>query len=93
MSLTFEWDLSKAKANERKHRVAFEGASTVFGDRLSITVVDPDYSTGEARFVTIGESNQNQLLVVCHTDRGDNIRIISARRATRRERRQYENKD
>jgi uncharacterized DUF497 family protein len=62
----------------------------VFGDPLAVTVADPDHSIGEERFVTIGQSSASQLLVVCHTEQGDNIRIISARRATLRERKNYE---
>lgn len=92
MSLTFEWDQKKAESNLRKHGVSFEEASTVFGDTLSRTIYDPSHSSfREQRFVTIGLSGRNQLLVVVHCDQGKKIRIISARRATRRERRNYEN--
>ena len=92
MSLTFEWDHEKAESNLRKHGVSFEEASTVFRDTLSRTIYDPLHSSfREQRFVTIGLSGRNQLLVVAHCDRGKKIRIISARRATRRERRNYEN--
>ena len=90
MSLLFEWDRAKASRNIRKHRVSFEEAATVFGDPLSRTIEDPQHSAQEERFVTIGGSNQRRLLVVVHTDRGDTIRIISARTATRRERKSYE---
>lgn len=85
----FEWDRDKAAANLRKHRVDFREASTVLHDPLSTTFPDPA-SEGEQRFVTIGTSALGHLLVVAHTDRGDTIRLISARRATRRERRFYE---
>jgi uncharacterized protein len=86
----FEWDPQKAKANIRRHRVSFEEAATVFGDRLSVTIDDPDPSLREQRFVTMGKSTAGALLVVAHTDREDIIRIISARRATRREQKSYE---
>lgn len=90
MPLTFEWDLRKARLNLAKHGVAFEEASTVFGDSLSLTIPDPEHSLTEKRFVTMGRAFNAKLLVVVHTDRGDNIRIISARRASRRERTSYE---
>ena len=90
MSLSFEWDTSKAKANLVKHAVSFEEASTVFGDPLSLTIPDPAHSQVEDRFIVLGQSHQRKLLVVVHTERGDNIRIISARRASRRERKSYE---
>ena len=89
MSLRFEWNGVKAASNARKHGITFEEASTVFGDVFSSTLADPDHSTDEARFVTIGQSVYGRILVVSHTDRGDRIRIISARLATRRERKQY----
>ena len=90
MPLDFEWDDQKAKVNALKHGVTFEEASTVFGDPLSLTIPDPAHSQFEQRFVIIGHSHQRKLLVVVHTERGDSIRIISARRATRRERKTYE---
>jgi uncharacterized DUF497 family protein len=90
MTLAFEWDDDKAKANQRKHRVSFEEASTVFGDPLALTIPDPLHSEEEDRFVTLGESHRRRLLVVVFTERGDKIRIISARAATRRERNDYE---
>jgi uncharacterized DUF497 family protein len=89
VSLTFEWDSNKDASNRRKHRVSFEEAATVFADSRSITVPDPDHSESEERFVQLGLSYRGNLLVVVHTDRGDNIRFISARKATRRERSQY----
>ena len=73
-----------------KHGVSFDEASTVFGDPLAGTIVDPQHSGDEARFVTIGLSTSRRLITVAHAERGDRIRIISARRATRRERRKYE---
>ena len=90
MGLTFEWDKRKAASNLRKHAVTFEEATTVFGDPLSLTVADPLSDRGEHRFVIIGQAHQFRLLVVIHTERGDNIRILSARRATRREKTAYE---
>jgi uncharacterized DUF497 family protein len=85
-----EWDEDKAASNERKHGVSFTEAQTVFGDPLSLTGYDPDHSEEEDRYITMGTSVENRLLVVSHTDRGDKIRIISAREATRKERRDYE---
>jgi len=90
MSLSFEWDAQKASANERKHGVSFEEAATAFGDPLSVTIPDPDHSEDEDRFILLGSTYRGRMVVVVHTDRGDSIRIISARRATRTERRQYE---
>jgi uncharacterized DUF497 family protein len=86
----FEWDPEKARANVAKHGVSFEEAMRAFLDPLSVTILDPDHSEGEDRFVLIGQSPAGRLLVVVHTDRGTSIRLISARRATRRERRTYE---
>jgi uncharacterized DUF497 family protein len=90
MALTFEWDKQKAVENRRKHGVSFEEAATVFGDPLSITIPDPLHSHRENRFVIIGRSTRHVLLVVVHTDRKGMIRIISARRATVHERKNYE---
>jgi uncharacterized protein len=90
MSLTFEWDLRKARSNLAKQGVAFEQASTIFGDSLSLTIPDPEHSRMERRYATMGRAFNGKLLVVVHTDRDDNIRIISARRASRRERKFYE---
>ena len=85
----FEWDKAKAKSNIRKHGVSFEEAVTVFDDPASITVDDPDHSEDERRFVTIGFSDRVRLLVVCHCDRSNRIRIISSRTADRQERGYY----
>ena len=90
MSLIFEWDDEKAGQNRAKHGVSFEEAATVFGDPLSLTIDDPLHSHGEERFVTIGETIYRRVCVVVHTERGDRIRIISARLATNRERTDYE---
>jgi uncharacterized DUF497 family protein len=90
MGLFFEWDANKAKANILKHKVSFEEASTVFGDNNSITIDDPVHSISEKRYITLGLSANNYLLVVIYTERGEKIRIISARRASTKEKRQYE---
>jgi uncharacterized DUF497 family protein len=91
MPLVFTWDVGKAGSNRDKHGVAFEEAATVFGDPLSMTILDPAHSNDENRFIIIGRSRAHRLLVVVHAERRDHIRIISARPATRRERRDYEN--
>ena len=88
--MLFEWDDSKADSNQRKHGVSFTEAVTVFGDPLSLTMFDPDHSAEEVRFITIGNAATSRLIVVSHTDRGSQIRIISARVATKRERKDYE---
>jgi uncharacterized protein len=93
MSLQFTWDPQKAGANLRKHGVGFPEAATAFADPLSLTIPDPDHSVGEARFVLIGQSERRRLVVVAHVERGDLIRIISARPATRSERKTYEEED
>jgi uncharacterized DUF497 family protein len=93
MSLTFEWDEQKAEQNLRKHQVGFEEAKTIFGDPYAITIPDPHHSASESRYIDIGFSSRRRLLVVVYTERGPNIRIISCRRATRRERRVYEEYD
>lgn len=88
--MQFEWDTAKAARNLAKHGVSFDEASTVFGDPLAGTVLDPRHSGEEPRFVTIGLSRSRRLIIVAHAEREDRIRLISARRATRRERRSYE---
>jgi uncharacterized protein len=88
--LTFEWDSRKASANLSKHGVKFETAATVFGEPSSLTIPDPDHSAIEPRHITIGRAFNGKLFVVVHTDGGDNIRIISARGASRRERKLFE---
>lgn len=88
--MEFEWNLEKAILNLEKHGVSFQEAATVFNDSLSVTYPDPDHSIGESRYIIIGISKFEQLLVVAHTDRGEKVRIISARKATRQERRFYE---
>jgi len=88
--MRFEWDRDKAKRNLRKHKVSFDEAVTVFYDPLAATFEDPDHSRVEDRFITIGDSSLGHLLVVSHSDRGESIRIISARPATARERKRHE---
>jgi uncharacterized protein len=90
VSYTFEWDPAKAGANVRKHRVDFHEASTVFADPLAVLAADPDHSLGEQRFLVLGMSNRRNLIVVAFAERPPRTRIISARRATRQERRTYE---
>lgn len=86
----FAWDPKKASANLRKHKVSFEEASTAFRDPLSITGNDPDHSIAERRLISFGISSGGRLLVIAHADDGTTVRIISARLATRRERKLYE---
>jgi uncharacterized DUF497 family protein len=86
----FEWDPRKAEANLRKHGISFSEAATVFGDHLSETAFDPAHSSEEDRFLTVGRSIRRRLLIVAHVERGDRIRIISARELTRSERDAYE---
>lgn len=88
--MKFEWDTAKAAANASKHRVSFDEAASVFLDPLAVSGPDPDHSTGEPRYVTFGLSSLGRLLVVAHTHRPNSIRIISARRADRSERKIYE---
>ncbi|MFB2923882.1 MULTISPECIES: BrnT family toxin [Aerosakkonema] len=88
--MKFQWDSEKATSNVKKHGVSFEEAVTVFGDPLAVTISDPDHSVGEFRFLTIGHSSLQRLLVVSHTEREGEVRLISARLATRQERRSYE---
>lgn len=90
MGLLFEWDPGKARSNLKKHDVSFDEASTAFKDTLSITISDPLHSSEEDRFVLIGLSGANRLLVVVHTERKERIRLISARLSTRKERIHYE---
>jgi len=90
--LIFEWDQHKAVKNMAVHGITFDEASTAFKDALSLTIYDPLHSDEEDRFVLIGNSYQNRLLTVVHAERGDRIRIISSRKATKNERKQYEKK-
>ncbi|MFO7635071.1 MAG: BrnT family toxin [Caldilinea sp.] len=88
--MEFEWDPQKVTTNLRKHGVSFSEAATVFDDPLSIAVADPDHSAEEDRFIIVGLSHQRRVLIVSFAERGDLIRIISARELTRAERRTYE---
>ncbi len=90
MALRFEWDPEKAAENLANHGLSFEEAATVFGDPLGRIVDDPRHSTDEPRYVLLGHSERQQLLAVMFTERAKAIRLISARKATRRERREYE---
>lgn len=86
----FEWDPEKAQRNIRKHDVGFDEASSVFEDPIFITVLDEEHSDDEERYITIGFSNKTRLLLVAHAERGNQIRIISARKATKNEEKFYE---
>lgn len=88
--IAFEWDRQKDSANQWKHGVSFAEASTVFGDPLSIAISDPNPAVDEERLVIVGMSSQRTLLVVVHTIRHERIRLISARPATKHEKRNYE---
>jgi len=90
MKRIFEWDEVKAKVNLKKHNVSFDEGATVFNDPFTITIPDPDHSQDEERWIDIGTSDRNHVLVVCYTERGANIRIISCYKATPTERRIYE---
>jgi uncharacterized DUF497 family protein len=90
MALQFEWDPAKAAANSGKHGVTFTEASTVFADPLAVTIADPRHSHEEPRFVIFGMSKRGRILAVLHTERGERVRLISARLASRRERSVYE---
>ncbi len=86
----FEWDPEKAESNAQKHGITFEEASTAFGDPLGLLMRDPDHSFDEERYLLLGMSSQQTLVVVSFAERPPHTRLISARRATARERRQYE---
>ncbi len=88
--MKYQWDPEKATGNLSKHGVSFEEATTVFNDPLFIVFADPDHSLGEKRLIIIGESNRQRLLVVSYTERRNAVRLISARKATRKERNTYE---
>lgn len=90
MELTFEWDEEKAKQNLKKHKVSFEEARTIFNDPLLLTFPDPDHSENEERYLNIGKSSGDRILIVIHTEREASIRLISCRKATSNERRAYE---
>jgi len=88
--MEFDWDEAKAEANQAKHGVSFEEARTVFEDQFSVDFYDPDHSEDEHRYIIVGESGSGRLLVVAYTERGSTVRLISARRATRCEKKAYE---
>jgi uncharacterized protein len=88
--MDFEWNPQKAEINSKKHGVSFEEASSVFGDMLSVTYPDPKHSINEERFIMIGLSDKQRVLVISHIYRGETVRIISARSATKLEQRFYE---
>jgi len=90
MGPILRWNPEKARSNLRKHGVTFEEAASVFRDVLSVTINDPLHSIEESRFVAIGRSYRERTLVVVHSEAGETIRIISARLASQRERREYE---
>jgi len=89
VGIRFEWDPGKAARNVGKHAVSFEEAARVFDDAMFITVIDDEHSGDEERYITIGLSGTGNLLVVAHTDREGQVRIISARKATRKEEQFY----
>jgi len=88
--MKFEWDIKKAGTNLRKHKVTFEEAATTLSDPMSATGADPDHSITEDRYITFGVSERGRLLVVAYADKGETIRIISAREASKGERKIYE---
>ncbi|MDM8537691.1 BrnT family toxin [Desulfobacterales bacterium HSG17] len=90
MAIVFEWDKNKAEINKQKHGISFDEAQTVFIDNLSVMKLDINHSNTEERLLIIGTSSNNQIIVISYTERGDRIRLISARKATRNERKQYE---
>lgn len=90
MDLSFEWDPKKAALNHEKHGISFEAAISAFADPLARIFDDPDHSGGEAREMLVGHDARRRLLVVCFVERTDRVRIVSARRATRQEREDYE---
>jgi uncharacterized protein len=90
MGLLFEWDPDKAESNFKKHGVSFEEARTILSDPLEMTIFDPDHSDDEDRFISMGVSDLRRILVVSYTERGDRLRLISARVANKRERKKYE---
>ena len=88
--MKFEWDENKGAVNLSKHKISFEEAKTVFDDPLYVDLYDPDHSEKEDRYIIVGESQQGNLLIVLYTERGDFMRLISARKVTRMEREVYE---
>ena len=91
--MEFEWDPNKAALNLERHGVSFPEAATVFDDPLSVAVPDPDHSVEEQRYIIVGSSHRGRLLIVAYTERGERLRIITARELTRQEREAYEEGD
>ena len=91
--MRFEWDQEKAEGNLKKHGVSFEEAATVWDDLFNVELIDHDHSTEEQRFLMVGESAEGRFLIISFTERGNKVRIISARQLTPRERRVYEHGD
>lgn len=90
MNLIFEWGENKARTNLKDHKISFDEAKTVFNDPFLVTFPDPEHSDEEQRYINLGCSTKGRVLVVIHTERGENIRLISCRKATKSERRDYE---
>ena len=88
--MEFEWDENKAKQNLSKHGVSFEEAKTIFDDPLYVDFYDPDHSVNEERYLIVGESHRRRILILSYTERGNKIRLISAREVTPQERKAYE---
>jgi uncharacterized protein len=88
--MEFEWNQDKARANLTKHGISFDEAKTVFDDPLYVNFYDPDHSEDEERYIIVGQSTQHRLLIVSYAERKDKIRLISAREATRPEKKAYE---
>ena len=88
--MKFEWDPAKNRANQARHGLTLEEAATVFGDRFALSWNDAEHSVGERRMLTLGYTERERLVIVAHTERGDRMRIISARPATAAERQLYE---
>ncbi len=90
--MIFEWDKNKAESNQKKHGISFSEATTVFGDPLELTINDPEHSLNEYRFLSIGKSERGEILIVAYSEeKENNIRVISARRVTKKEKKNYEN--
>ena len=93
MNLTFKWDEEKANSNLKKHKISFEEGKTIFDDPFLLTFPDLEHSEFEERYINIGTSVKRRILILIHTERGENIRIINCRKATSTERRAYEKRD
>ena len=93
MNLTFEWDEEKANSNLKKHKISFEEGKTIFDDPFLLTFPDLEHSEIEERYINIGTSAKGRILILIHTERGENIRIINCRKATSTERKAYEKRD